>query len=142
LRERGFVKDSSHRVADLLHDHSSPAESVIGALVTLAVGGFAGAGQRRQRTFDQADDVADGDFGRRFGQHVPAALAFLAGDESLAFEIEEDIFEELLRDCFFRRDFCNECRPLAVVSGQRVERPQAILGLLGKCPLPASLIFS
>ncbi len=134
LGEGGLVKDSGDGVADFAHDHAGTAGSDVDALVALAEGGFAGAGEGGEGAFHDADDGTERDVFGRLGEGVAAAFALLAFDEAFAFEVEEDIFEEVLRDGFVFGDFGDEGGACAVGSREGVEGSERVLGLPGEGP--------
>ena len=63
-----------------------------------AEGGDGGAGNRRERSVENAHDGADADLVRRPGERVAAALALLGIDQSRVPQLGQYVVEELLRD--------------------------------------------
>lgn len=134
LGEGGLVEDSGDGVADFAHDHTGATDADVDAFVAFAEGGFAGAGEGGEGAFHDSDDGAEGDVFGGLGEGVAAAFALLAFDEAFAFEVEEDVFEEILRDGFVFGDFGDEGGACAVGAREGVEGSERVLGLPGEGP--------
>ena len=62
------------------------------------------AADRRERALDGADDVRDGQLGRRFGEPEAALGAAVAAHDAGVPELAEDVLQEVERDALGRRD--------------------------------------
>ena len=76
-------------------------------------------------------DAADRHLARRLDQHVAAGASAPAGDDALAFQIEQDVLEEVLRN---RSDACDllDLHGLAGRGfGEMEKRLEGVFGFLG-----------
>ena len=75
-------------------------------------------GHRRQRPVEHPNHLAEGDLGRRAAQEVAAALPFLALHHAVALQLEQDRFQELLRDRFAAGQRRDQDRPVSRFPGE------------------------
>src|SRR5262249_31382027 len=84
--ESCFFQYLSDRISHFAHDNRRAADLDIDALVTWTKSCFTGTRQRRQRTFNQSDDVGQSDTIRRLRQIIASTFTFLAKHEAASFE--------------------------------------------------------
>ncbi len=95
-RKRGALQNPRDRIPDFLHNDPGPTCFDVDAFIALAKPGFAGAGQRRQRSLDHADYGRKRNLVRRMHQYVAASLALLTRYQPQAFQREQDLLQKLL----------------------------------------------
>ena len=108
------------------------------AVFAAAVGHAAEAGQRRQGSVHDADDLAESHLVRRLQQGVTAILAAPALHHALVLEVEQDLFEKALRQPLAFRDVADHQRFALLEIGKHQQGLQRVLGFLRQ-QLPASL---
>ena len=104
--EHVAIEDSRDGIAHVEHQHSQTAVRLVGAGAAF-VGRHAHARDRRERAVDEADDVAEADFFERLREKVAAGLAAFRVDVARAFELVENLFEELHRQPFLLGDLAD-----------------------------------
>jgi alkanesulfonate monooxygenase SsuD/methylene tetrahydromethanopterin reductase-like flavin-dependent oxidoreductase (luciferase family) len=87
-----------------------------------------GAGNRGDRTVEDADDLTDDDPLGRHRQMIATGLALLAVKKSGVLQFEQDRVQELLRDLVIFRDIGSETRSFVLREMQH--RLQSVLGLI------------
>src|SRR5579884_844286 len=88
IRQGGRVEDSSGLISDLLHQKPDTTSPFIATIVALLIGRFAGAWQWSQWSLEHADNVAYRNLGGRSTENVAAALALLAAQHPVVFQLE------------------------------------------------------
>ena len=119
--QRSVVENLGHRVANAAHDDPGTAVLLIDTFLTFAVSRFTRARQRRQRTIDEANHRTDCDLLRVFGEIVTAVATLLAVDEAAVLQVQQDEFQELVRNCLLPRKRRNQKGAAAVVTRQVIQ---------------------
>jgi hypothetical protein len=121
------VKNVGHGVADFRHHQPNSAILYILAVAAWPVGSAARACDRRQRTVDRANYMADFNVACRAREHVTAARAFSAEYYARVTKITENCIEKFLWNVVGLGDFDSLRRLSRLECGERGERFEAVL---------------
>src|SRR4029077_12977087 len=102
---------------------------LVNALFAAPVGGLADARRQRERTFEHADNLADGDVGGFPPEQIAPALPLLAVQQAVALELEQDGLEEFLRKLLPFGQFRDEHGAVIGLLGEQQHRLDAVLRL-------------
>jgi len=119
-------------VAHFLHREPDATGPFLDTLSALHIGHLADARHQGQRSFEHPDDLAEGNLGRLAAQQVAAALPFLAVQEPVALQLQEDRLEKLLREPLPLRKLGDEYRSVVGLFGEHQHRFQAVFRLAGE----------
>jgi len=133
--ESGRVEDRGSGVAHIFHEQANSASALVAALRAFFVGGFADAGQRRQRTFEHPQDQPDGQQVGRLAQRITATLALLAAQHSMILQFQQDQFEKALGDMLTLGDFGDEQRAIPVLFAQDEQRLEGVFRFVREHPI-------
>jgi len=126
----GGIEDSCGRIANVLHQEANAAGLFIAALLALFVRGLADTGQRSERSFEHPQHKSNRQEIRGLAQGIAAAFAFLAAQDSVVFEFQQDQFEKSLGYMLALSNLGDEHRPIAVFLAQNQQRLQRIFGFM------------
>ena len=129
VRERCVIENPRRGIAHFFHREADAAAIFVGALAALHVGGLADARHGGQRPFEDADDLTERDFVGFAAEEVAPALAFLAVDEAVALELEQDRLEEFLGDGVAARQVRHEDGTATLFAREGEKRLEAVFGL-------------
>jgi hypothetical protein len=96
--QSGVIKDLRGRIPDTAHDAANGTGLFVLTIVAAAIGRDARASQWRQRSVGNANDLTEGDFVGWSSKAITTALAASGIEQTPAFEIKQDEFQEFLRD--------------------------------------------
>jgi hypothetical protein len=125
--QRGQVENTRGRLAHFAHQESHSAGALIVTLLTLSVGGFARAWQRRKRPLDRAEDLPGRDLSRRLRQEVAAPASLSTVQKAMILELQKDQLEETAGNVFAGRNIRNQNRSLAIFFASTVRALSAYL---------------
>src|SRR5690606_31580220 len=107
------------------------AALLFAAIVAATVGHAAEAGQRSNRTVDNAHHFAKGDRVSTLEKHITTRLAAPAHHDAMVLQVEKDLLQELLWNALLLGDFGDELRVvISMRAGQRDQGPQRVFCLL------------
>ena len=98
--QRTTVEQGFHLRLHVGHQDAQRAGEFVRAGAAVAPGRDRSAGQRRERSVERANHLADGDFVGAAGQAVAPAHAAFAGEQAGVAQAEENLLEEFDRDVF------------------------------------------
>ena len=128
------IKDMCGRVADFLHRQPHAARILLKTLVAAHVGGLADAWHQRQRPVERPDHLTDRDVSRPPAEDISAGATFLALDETVVLQLQENGFEELLRKSLPLSEFRRLNGTASGLIRQDEQRFQPVFRLLGEHP--------
>jgi hypothetical protein len=129
IGKRRTLQDFGHRITDFPPQPFEAARPFMGANF---MSRDTDAIDRSQRSVHHSDDFGDTDLGGRPGEIITAVRPFAAAEIPCPLELEEDLFEEPLRDRLRLRNIPDVEELFIVVPGKLEHCPAGIFSLSRK----------
>jgi hypothetical protein len=127
IGDGGVLENSGGGVAD---GEKDLIESAVISVFGDETAELLGVAQGSERAVDEADDVAQGNFGGRAAQLISATRAADAVDDASVLQFEENQFEEFFRQIALGGDFADLNGTLLVAPSERHHSLQRVKSLL------------
>ncbi|MGB6391601.1 MAG: hypothetical protein WBF14_04465 [Candidatus Acidiferrales bacterium] len=118
-----MVEDAGGGVSNI--QENTEQRPVLGIAMHALAQGF-GVFERGERTINSANDLSEGNFGRRPLELITAMGAAMAGYDSRALELQENCFQEFFRQLLFHGDISDFDHTRGMPTRQHGQRLQSV----------------
>jgi len=122
------IENPRRGIANLLHRQPHAACDLVDAFGAAHVCGLAHARNGGQRSFEHPNDLAERDFVGPTSKKVTAAFTFLALDDSVPLQLEQDGFQEFLWYRVAFGEIGDQYRSRSCFFSENQQRFQSVLG--------------